>query len=86
MPAGEFAECKSADGAYDLTGNVWEWTGQTDPKDSGARFYQGAGWKIVAQRHTEDEQRCVTQTKLNGQLAPGFRSNTVGFRCCQDAQ
>ena len=82
---GQFSGCESDEGGFDLNGNLWEWTSHTDPQDSRARFYQGAGWKIVAERHQAVELRCETDTRLPGLSAPTYQATTVGFRCCQDA-
>ena len=82
---GQFSGCESGEGGFDLNGNLWEWTSQSDPQDSRARYYQGAGWKIVAERHQAAELRCETDTRLPGLSAPTYQATTVGFRCCQDA-
>ena len=75
-PAGAFPRCMSADGAFDLTGNVWEWTDQPST-------YQGAGWRTIAERHRDDDLVCSAQTVIRD--TPGFANADLGFRCCRDA-
>ncbi|MCB9528950.1 MAG: SUMF1/EgtB/PvdO family nonheme iron enzyme [bacterium] len=85
-PTGQFPNCVSEDGIFDLTGNLWEWTGDGGSfNDPDARVYQGAGWRTVAERHRDTDLVCDAQSALTGFSAPSFASNTVGFRCCRDA-
>lgn len=85
-PTGAFPDCVSEDGAYDLTGNLWEWVAEAGTVDNpDARTYQGAGWRTVAERHRDTDLVCTVQSELSGFSAPTFASNTVGFRCCRDA-
>lgn len=83
-PTGHFGECISADGAYDMTGNLWEWTNERDDMDPDARVYQGAGWKTVAERHRDIDLVCDVTSQLGGFSAPSFARATVGFRCCRE--
>jgi hypothetical protein len=67
-PAGSFKDCKSASGAYDMSGNVAEWVlskGQPAQKGGSAQTGQPAA-------------RCSNTTR---NAAPGV---FVGFRCCAD--
>lgn len=83
-PTGHFPDCVSAEGAYDLTGNLWEWTDERNLDDPDGRVYQGAGWKTVAERHRDTDLVCAVTSILNGFSAPSFARATVGFRCCRD--
>ncbi|MEE2787415.1 MAG: SUMF1/EgtB/PvdO family nonheme iron enzyme [Myxococcota bacterium] len=85
-PTGDFTGCQSLGGGYDLTGNLWEWTSHRDPSDPRSRYYQGAGWKIVAERHQATELRCETDSRLPAFTASSFAASHVGFRCCRDAK
>ncbi|MCB9547088.1 MAG: SUMF1/EgtB/PvdO family nonheme iron enzyme [Myxococcales bacterium] len=85
-PTGYFTECESPSGAFDVNGNLWEWTNDRDEADSRARQYQGAGWRTIAQRHQDANQACGTETLLRGFSAPSFANRDVGFRCCRSAQ
>jgi len=82
-PTGEFAECESPSGGFDLNGNLWEWSADRLEEDARARTYQGAGWRTIAQRHTDIDQACNTQVQLRGFSAPSFANEYVGFRCCR---
>ena len=65
-PAGHFAECRSSDGVFDLTGNLWEWSSERDEADGAARFYHGAGWKTIAERHRDTDQACSIEARIPG--------------------
>ncbi|HTM22751.1 MAG TPA: hypothetical protein VL172_19645, partial [Kofleriaceae bacterium] len=67
--AGSFPECRSAVGAYDMSGNVAEWV-------AGGMVKGGS---------TDDgsDGRCSTNHRRPGSGAQGFAD--VGFRCCADA-
>jgi serine/threonine protein kinase len=67
-PAGSFKDCKSASGAYDMSGNVAEWvTAKGQPAQKGGSAQTG-----------QPAARCSNTVK-NG--TPGV---FVGFRCCAD--
>jgi formylglycine-generating enzyme required for sulfatase activity len=69
-PAGTFASCKSAVGAYDMSGNVAEWvTHKGEPAQKGGSAVTG-----------NPQARCSTTIKAP--LAEG--APFVGFRCCAD--
>ncbi len=84
-PTGAFPECRSAEGIYDLTGNLWEWAADPPPGDPGGHAYQGAGWKTIAQLHHDESQACAQQTALVAAFAATYADDHVGFRCCRDA-
>lgn len=85
-PTGMFEECESPSGAFDVNGNLWEWTSDREEADGRARVYQGAGWRTIAQRHQDSNQACGTTTQLRGFSAPSFANVDVGFRCCRRAE
>ena len=80
-PSGHFEQCVSQDGVFDLTGNVWEWTA----KASDAFVYFGAGYRIIAERHRDDDHSCDTYLTLPAIVGEPYKKETVGFRCCRDA-
>ena len=84
-PTGHFEGCISAENAYDLTGNLWEWTSDVPANDSSGHIYQGAGWKTIAERHRDINQVCSERSQLTSSSAVSFASPFVGFRCCRDA-
>jgi hypothetical protein len=69
-PAGSFSTCRSASGAYDMSGNVSEWV-------SGAH---GASQKGGSAQSTNPQVRC--SNTVHGQSLEG--GPYVGFRCCAD--
>ncbi len=83
-PTGHFEECVSAEGAFDLTGNLWEWSNKRLDSDRDARFYHSAGWRTVAERHRDTDQVCTVETFLRGFSARSYFGEFVGFRCCRD--
>ena len=83
-PTGHFTECVSSEGAFDLTGNLWEWSNKRLDSDGDARFYHSAGWRTVAERHRDTDQVCTVETFLRGFSARSFLAESVGFRCCRD--
>lgn len=82
-PTGAHEQCVSEEGVYDLTGNLWEWTGDRDNSDPNTHYYQGAGWQIIAERHRRSDQTCTTRTQTRGFVASTFANPFVGFRCCR---
>ncbi|WP_136969563.1 formylglycine-generating enzyme family protein [Polyangium sorediatum] len=75
-PIGSHPACISAFGAYDLSGNVDEWTDNLadDPETNQPSTLNGGYWGPV--RNT-----CRLTTKTHG---PKFAFYQVGFRCCGD--
>ena len=75
---GSHPDCVSAYGAYDMAGNVDEWT-DNEADDPGTKYVStlnGGYWGPV--RNT-----CRLVTKSHG---PTFQFYQVGFRCCGDTE
>ncbi|MCA9545223.1 MAG: SUMF1/EgtB/PvdO family nonheme iron enzyme, partial [Myxococcales bacterium] len=62
-PAGQYAECTAGEGVFDANGNLWEWSSERDANDNRARYYHGAGWKTIAQRHQDEAQVCDVESR-----------------------
>ncbi|MRG90834.1 SUMF1/EgtB/PvdO family nonheme iron enzyme [Polyangium spumosum] len=75
-PIGSHPACISAFGAYDMSGNVDEWTDNLadDPETNQPSTLNGGYWGPV--RNT-----CRLSTKTHG---PKFAFYQAGFRCCAD--
>jgi formylglycine-generating enzyme len=73
---GAHPDCVSSYGAYDLSGNVDEWTDDfaDDPGTKNPSTLNGGYWGPV-------RDTCRLTTKTHG---PTFRFYQVGFRCCAD--
>ena len=80
-PTGHFSQCVSQDGVFDLTGNVWEWTA----RDGDDYVYYGSGYRIIAERHRDDDHSCNAYLTLPAIVGEPYKKDTVGFRCCRDA-
>jgi hypothetical protein len=84
-PTGSLPKCKSPEGVYDLNGNLWEWTRDVVNDDGDTRIFQGAGWRIIPERHRESDQVCNAQNVVPGVSARTYSNADVGFRCCRTA-
>ncbi|HKQ69228.1 MAG TPA: SUMF1/EgtB/PvdO family nonheme iron enzyme [Polyangiaceae bacterium] len=76
-PIGSHPACVSSFGAYDMSGNVDEWTDNQgdDPTTREVSTLNGGYWGPV-------RDTCRLTTRAHG---PTFRFYQVGFRCCSDA-
>lgn len=73
-PAGAYPECKSSWGVYDISGNFREWTSTS--RGQGRYLVKGG-----LPQSNEKGSRCAFSTDLSAV----FGDETIGFRCCRDA-
>lgn len=73
-PIGSHPDCVSAFGAYDMVGNVDEWTDNSEEGSAQISTLNGGYWGPV--RNT-----CRLTTRSHG---PEFQFYQIGFRCCAD--
>jgi len=71
--AGEYAECESAWGVFDLHGNLHEWV--DDPEGT----FRGGFYADASLNGNGCEYRTTAHDF-------GYHDYSTGFRCCQDAQ
>jgi protein-disulfide isomerase/uncharacterized membrane protein len=67
---GELPGCATADGVYDMTGNMEEWAG-TSPETA---VLLGGAWDT-----SKDHARCY---RRNDRFGAGYATVRTGFRCC----
>ncbi len=79
-PSGARAGCVSAEGVFDMTGNVAEWVRRSDaqPHPGYDHVLKGCYW---AGCYHEPHPNCVFR---NGAHPGTFRTYEAGFRCCHD--
>lgn len=76
-PSGYFAECRTAEGLYDMSGNLWEWVEQSE---TSALLAKGGSY-----RDGELAQRCEHTLKLFEVQLDELSLDNFGARCCRDA-
>lgn len=70
-PTGARPGCRTADGIYDLSGNVWEITAESDRR--------GASWRLNASTYQQEFAGCFEHVFIND----AYADDDVGFRCCR---
>ena len=68
---GSHGDCVTGEEVYDLTGNVWEWTGDIEARAESRGGSSFEGRSALCSRE--------------GGTRPGFSSLRIGFRCCVSA-
>lgn len=73
VPTGEFTACNSAQGVFDLNGNVWEIViSSTDPR----------GYEIRGGAYNDSN----AASRLRCDFNANWQMLYAGFRCCKDAE
>jgi|JI10StandDraft_1071094.scaffolds.fasta_scaffold153873_2 serine/threonine protein kinase len=72
--AGDYPDCSSAEGVYDLNGNLQEWTASTG-KDSSKQVIKGGSFLTP-----QFQSRC----SFYREETPLHKQDDIGFRCCKD--
>ncbi len=72
--AGDKPGCSNVDGAFDLEGNVEEWTRR---RDGGQPSFHGS----LKGRYWAEPRTCQSAVTVHGDA---FRFYEIGFRCCRD--
>ena len=63
--------CRTPEGAYDMSGNVWELVVESERR--------GASWKVGAATFHLDAAQCDARFDV----PPAFWAEDLGFRCCR---
>ncbi len=69
LPSGSKPECRTPEGVFDLSGNLWEWT--VGPNGRG--WIRGGGWNMNSG---------LGQCNFGTEGAEGHSERILGFRCC----
>lgn len=75
-PAGSMPECKTPEGVYDLSGNLWEWIDEQDQTGK-LRLLRGGGYS-----NQDYLLHCRTKSNSYQPLEEAHRG--YGFRCCKE--
>ena len=93
MPVGSFENGKSPYGAYDMAGNVWEWTSdwfKPYPGNTHADENYGEKYKVVRGGSWYDctYYKCGISAPAYNRIFfnPMTMNNNFGFRCAKDAE
>ncbi|MFA6033815.1 MAG: SUMF1/EgtB/PvdO family nonheme iron enzyme, partial [Myxococcota bacterium] len=71
-PTGAFAQCRSGYGPSDMSGNVAEWVA-------------GADGRSILKGGSADKPAHAVRCAAKVIADPGKASDTIGYRCCTDA-
>jgi len=75
VPAGSRPECRTFFGAFDMSGNLLEWTGTRAVENNAFTYAMGGFWESGPKSGCQDKRYSYY---------PQNHHNPVGFRCCSD--
>ncbi|WP_282010335.1 formylglycine-generating enzyme family protein [Nitrospina watsonii] len=84
-PGGSFPRNKSPYGAFDMAGNVWEWTAdwyQPYPGNMTGNDLYGQTFRVM-RGGSWFSNMDLARTAVRGKLTPDQRQNYIGFRCAR---
>jgi formylglycine-generating enzyme required for sulfatase activity len=76
-PSGEYQDCASNEGIYDLNGNVQEWT-QSEGHTG------GESQKKILKGGSYSSPKFQTRCSYSREEIPSLKQEDIGFRCCKD--
>ncbi|MBI2521325.1 MAG: SUMF1/EgtB/PvdO family nonheme iron enzyme [Bdellovibrio sp.] len=84
--SGNFVECSTPEGVYDLGGNVSEWVLRTEPHTTNhAHVMMGCYWSgCYAENRGKELSICRGTNAGHPGVRGQFRTYEAGFRCCKD--
>jgi formylglycine-generating enzyme required for sulfatase activity len=79
LPAGSLPRCRTPEGVFDLSGNLWEWL--ADKLPGGATAYLvGGAW---GNDDNDDNLSCVPEDTMAQPIDQ--KIDGLGFRCCSNS-
>ena len=76
---GQFTNCVSGFGVYDMSGGVYEWTSSTPPTTTGP---DTSGLRIVRGGMSADAEEKTSRCTYRLRFATTVTGREIGFRCC----
>ncbi len=88
IAVGQYQNGISPWGAYDMAGNVGEWTATAyEPNPLESYFFTGRyGQPIIKGGSWDDNSKSCRSSARDTRRSPAYRSTTVGFRCVSDVE
>ncbi|MEM6733715.1 MAG: SUMF1/EgtB/PvdO family nonheme iron enzyme, partial [Myxococcota bacterium] len=80
-PTGSLNTCGSAEGVFDMSGNLAEWTSTPVAREPGSDVLNDRAVRGGSFRSNFSALRCVGE---EFRAAPGTLADDIGFRCCAE--